>query len=84
VVDEIKLQHRSLLGIEMEAYGLFAAAASAEFPRPTPIAIKSVCDFADEDKSDEFQAYAAYTSARALGGFFERYMHEIGDFAGRT
>jgi nucleoside phosphorylase/CheY-like chemotaxis protein len=70
VVEEIKLQHRSLLGIEMEAYGLFAAAAGAEFPRPTPLAIKSVCDFADDQKSDEFQSYAAYTSARALGGFF--------------
>jgi nucleoside phosphorylase/CheY-like chemotaxis protein len=84
VVEEIKLQHRSLLGVEMEAYGLFAAAANAEFPRPTPVAIKSVCDFADEDKSDDFQKYAAYTSAQALGRFFERYMAEISGFAGRT
>ncbi|MGJ4899829.1 hypothetical protein ACQR2B_32930 [Bradyrhizobium oligotrophicum] len=84
VVDEIKLQHRSLVGVEMEAYGLFAAAMSAEFPRPTPLTIKSVCDFADEQKSDEFQKYAAYTSAQALGRFFERYMHEIAGFAGRA
>lgn len=84
VVDEIKLQHRSLLGIEMEAYGLFAAALNAEFPRPTPLAIKSVCDFADEHKSDDFQKYAAYTSAQALGKFFEKYMCEVSGFAGRT
>jgi nucleoside phosphorylase len=77
VVNEIRAQERNLVGVEMECYGLFAAAASAAHPRPTPIAFKSVCDFADPDKKDEMQAYAAYTSANALRYFFERYLSEI-------
>jgi nucleoside phosphorylase len=77
VVNEIRAQERNLLGVEMECYGLFAAAAAAPNPRPTPVAFKAVCDFADPDKKDDFQAYAAYTSANALRYFFERYLSEI-------
>lgn len=84
VIEEIRKQHRELIGIEMEAYGLFAAAYNAKFPRPTPLALKSVCDFADDAKSDDFQAYAAYTSAQAVKAFFEKYMSEIHQFAGRS
>jgi nucleoside phosphorylase len=77
VVNEIRAQERNLLGVEMECYGLFAAAASAPHPRPTPLAFKSVCDFADPDKKDDIQAYASYTSASALRYFFERYLSDI-------
>lgn len=77
VVQEIKLQHRNLLGIEMEAYGLYDAASYASDPQPSAMAFKSVCDFADPDKKDSFQAYASYTSAEAVKAFFERYMHEL-------
>lgn len=65
-VSDIKDQNRKLVGIEMEAYGLFAAAQSAAEPRPGVFAMKSVCDFGDELKSDEHQAFAAYSSAKAL------------------
>jgi nucleoside phosphorylase/CheY-like chemotaxis protein len=82
VVEEIRQQHRSLLGIEMESYGMFAACASAAAPRPTAFALKSVCDFADQDKDDTMQAYAAYTSAAALRVFMERYLGEIIELAG--
>ena len=66
----------------MECYGLFAAAFRAPIPRPTPIAFKSVCDFADPDKNDGDQAYAAYTSANALRVFFETYLQDILSLAG--
>jgi nucleoside phosphorylase len=82
VVTEIREQQRKLLGIEMEVYGLYAAASLAGFPRPTAFALKSVCDFADEQKDDSMQQYAAYTSAATVKLFFERYMHEIHAFAG--
>jgi nucleoside phosphorylase/CheY-like chemotaxis protein len=82
VVTEIKVQERNLLGIEMECYGLFAAASLAAFPRPTVIAFKSVCDFADPDKKDEFQAYAAYTSANALHVFMNSFLSDILELAG--
>jgi nucleoside phosphorylase/CheY-like chemotaxis protein len=62
-VERIKSQSRKLIGLEMEAYGVFYSAAHAPRPKPTPISIKSVCDFANEEKEDSLQDYAAYTSA---------------------
>jgi nucleoside phosphorylase len=59
----IVLQHRDLLAIEMEAYAVMAASEYSIFPAPRALAIKSVCDFADQHKNDNWQKYAAYTSA---------------------
>jgi hypothetical protein len=56
---------------------LFAAAASADDPAPVAMILKSVCDFADPDKDDDFQAYAAYTSANLLWAFLKQYMNEL-------
>lgn len=69
--EEIRKQHRELCAVEMEAYGVYAAATYAGSQRPRVFAIKSVCDFADSDKNDEFQQYAAYTSAKAMEAFFQ-------------
>ncbi len=74
---EVQRQQRNLLGIEMELYGLFAAGATAGRPAPAVIGLKSVCDFADPDKADDMQEYAAFTSARAAQVYFERFMHEL-------
>jgi len=82
IVESIKLQHRALLGLEMEGYGVLSAARMAPCPRPLAFSCKSVCDFADDRKDDRWQTYAAYTSARAIREFFERYMHELGSLAG--
>jgi nucleoside phosphorylase len=60
VVRSIQDQNRDLLAVEMEAYGVMAAAAACEV---SALAIKSVCDFADANKDDGWQDYAAYTSA---------------------
>lgn len=73
VIQEITQQHRELLGVEMEAYGLYAAAQLASRPRPQVVALKSVCDFADPDKGDDHQRYAAYTSAGVLQLLLERF-----------
>lgn len=73
VIEDIKAQHRELLGVEMEVYGLYAAAASASSPQPLAFALKSVCDFADPDKGDNSQRFAAYTSARVLRILMERF-----------
>lgn len=59
----VVLQHRDLLAIEMEAYAVMAAAEYSSYPTPKALAIKSVCDFADQHKNDNWQKYAAYTSA---------------------
>jgi nucleoside phosphorylase len=70
----IMQQHRKLLGIEMESYGVLAAAEESPRPQPIAFAIKSVCDFADLEKSDSFQHYAAYTSAEVLRRLVEEYL----------
>jgi nucleoside phosphorylase len=67
-------QHRKLLGIEMETYGILAAAEESPRPQPVAFAIKSVCDFADLEKDDRIQSYAAYTSAEVLRRFVEQYL----------
>lgn len=72
VTEGVKLQQRKLLAIDMEAYGILAAANEAPLPQPSGFVLKSVVDFADREKSDARQSYAAYTSVMALkfcGGY---------------
>ena len=73
-VREIEGQHRKLVGIDMEAYSLFEAANEATAPRPTAVCIKGVSDFADSEKSDNFQGYAAYTCAEVFRVLVEEYL----------
>lgn len=63
---KVRAQNRSLMALEMESYGVYAAASTVGKPRPLVAAIKSVCDFGDATKNDKFQDYAAYTSARSV------------------
>lgn len=73
VIEEIKNQHRELLGIEMEAYGLYAAGHASSRPQPLTFAIKGVCDFADPDKKNDHQRYASYASANVLRLLMEKF-----------
>jgi nucleoside phosphorylase len=74
IVTDVMDQHRKLVGLEMETYGVFAAADEARLPQPKAFSIKSVCDYADADKDDDCQSYAAFTSAMALRFFMERFI----------
>lgn len=65
-VELIRSQNRKTIGIEMEAYGVMSAAFYMGQGRPISIVIKAVCDFADPSKNNEWQPYAAYTSAQYL------------------
>ena len=60
VFETLLNQHRNLLGIEMEAYGVVMACKGSGKPRPIPVVMKSVCDYADRDKDDDYQEYAAH------------------------
>ena len=73
-VERIKKQHRQLLGLEMELYGVYTAARDAPYPQPIAIGIKGVSDFADNKKSDQYKAYAAYVSVQALSKFASMYV----------
>ena len=74
VVEGIIAHNRRVIGLEMETYGVYAAANSCTEPRPVVISIKSVCDFADHDKNDRCQPYAAFTSAQFLYRFARDYL----------
>lgn len=74
IADTIKKQHRDLLGIEMEIYGMMLAVECLPEPKPISIAFKSVCDYADPNKNDKWQKYAAYTSASFVYEFIKEYI----------
>lgn len=64
VVKDMIISHsRKTEGIDMEAYGVFAAARSLCDNKPISICVKSISDFADKAKGDGYQPYASYTSA---------------------
>lgn len=63
VDDMIKKHSRKTVGLDMESYGVFYAANYGLNDCTTPICIKSISDFADKEKEDSYQKYAAYTSA---------------------
>ena len=65
-------------GVEMEGYGVAYAAAHAIEPKPHAIIAKSVCDFADERKNDNYQKFAAYTSC----GFVRELLINVLDYTG--
>lgn len=67
--ESFKETQRKLVGLEMEAYGIFYSANNSPNPKPKPFVIKSICDFGDSNKGDDFQIYAAYTSAHFLYEF---------------
>lgn len=75
VVDkQVKAQLPQTAGLDMESYGVFYAARDAANPKPEPIVIKSICDYADEQKSDQYQKFAAYTSSEFARLLYEKYL----------
>ena len=78
VIDEVReFQHRDLLGLEMEIYGMYATSQQASAPQPKYLAIKGVCDFADPDKHDGAQRFAAFASAQVLSKYIERFAKDL-------
>jgi nucleoside phosphorylase/CheY-like chemotaxis protein len=73
----IREQHRKMLGVELELYGVYAAARDSSPPLPLTFGMKSVADYADERKSDDYQTFAAYVSSRAFAAFCERYICDL-------
>jgi nucleoside phosphorylase len=59
-------------GVEMEGYGVAYAACHAIEPKPKVIIAKSVCDFADDRKDDNYQKFASYTSSGFVKDLIEK------------
>jgi nucleoside phosphorylase len=67
-------QHREVIGLDMEIFGLFAAGEVAREPAPIVFAMKAVVDYADPDKADDFQGYASYVCASTFRLLVERHL----------
>ena len=61
-------------GLDMESYSVFYAAENSSQPKPKAIVIKSICDYADAQKSDQYQKFAAYTSSNFAKFLYENYL----------
>tara|TARA_R110002050_G_scaffold57423_5_gene129257 strand:- start:176342 stop:177538 length:1197 start_codon:yes stop_codon:yes gene_type:complete len=57
-------QHRKMVAVDMECYGVYYAAAMTGGPKPQVLCVKSVSDLADADKGDDSQKYCSEISAR--------------------
>ena len=69
---QVYSQYNHTAGLDMESYAVVYAANHASDPKPTPIIAKSVCDFADSRKSDEYQRFAAYSSCEFAKFLYEK------------
>lgn len=67
------LEHnRKIIGVDMEAYSIYLTKHFLHNCKG--LVIKSICDFADEHKADDFQSYASYTSATFLYQLIVNYL----------
>ena len=62
------------IGLDMESYGVFYAAANAPDPKPKAIVIKGICDYADAKKCDKYQKFAAYNSSMFTKFLLENFL----------
>lgn len=66
-------QHRKMVAVDMECYGLYYASAMSSSVHTKVICIKAVSDLADRVKSDNFHSYCAEISARFGLEVLQRY-----------
>jgi len=77
VTRQIKSQHRKVLGLEMETYGVYYACSAALRSKPHFISLKAVCDYADSKKNDNAQRFAAFVSARFCFSFAHEHLLSV-------
>ncbi len=70
----IHSQMDNTVGLDMESYAVVYACNQATDPKPIPIIIKSICDFADSEKGDDYQRFAAYTSCEFAKLLYEKFL----------
>ena len=74
VEKQIHSQYGNTAALDMESYAVMYAIKEAPVPRPKGLIIKSVCDYADEEKSDQYQKFAAFTSAQFAKLLYEKFL----------
>lgn len=71
---QVHSQFSDTVGLDMESYAVVYAARHAPEPQPKPIIIKSVCDYGNAEKSDDFQRFASYTSFEFAKLLYEKFL----------
>lgn len=71
---QIHSKYSNTIGLDMESYGIAYAAQHSVEPRPVALTIKSVCDYADSEKNDKYQKFAACTAAEFTKFLYEEYL----------
>ncbi len=77
VFHECKEQHRETIAVEMEAAAFYQELETLN-PPVDFLAIKGVCDFADEHKDDSFHPYGKYLAASFALAVIRTYVSEKG------
>lgn len=71
---QVHSQFGNTIGLDMESYAVAYAALHSDEPKPMPIIIKSICDFANSEKSDDYQKFAAFTSCEFVKLLTEKFL----------
>ena len=71
---QIRTLYRDTAGLDMEAFAVAYAAQDATEPRPTALIVKSVCDYTNPEKTEQYQKFAAYTGAEFAKLLYENYL----------
>ena len=74
--ETLKNRNKDIVALDMEAFAIQYVAAQVPTEYPKVLIAKSVCDYA-RDKNDSAQPYAAYTSARFIEEFINRYAKQL-------
>ena len=74
VEKQIHSQYSNTAALDMESYAVMYAVREAPAPKPRGLVIKSVCDYANEEKSDQYQRFAAFTSAQFAKLLYEEFL----------
>jgi len=69
-VAELQRSWIKLIGIEMEGFGTASAVYQSE-AAPAMLMVKGICDWANSNKSDDWQAYAADVAASYVVNFLK-------------
>ena len=74
VEKQVHSQYNNTAALDMESYAVMYAVKAAPAPKPKGLVIKSVCDYANEEKSDQYQKFAAFTSAQFTKLLYEKFL----------
>ncbi|GEM_PF-2873730 len=66
IIDRIANLNDTIIGVDMESYGLYAAKAVTNVVKPQVLCIKAVSDYCDGSKNDRWHAPCCLLSAEVL------------------